>query len=72
MEGPVHFSSTHYCVQDAHIIECISSVFPELQMSSFIDNWSFDYTDYGVKMTWFGCYHIRLNCSHKRVDSSRL
>ena len=69
MERPVHFSPRHYGAQGVHTTECFSSVFPKPQMSGFIDNWRFDYTDYSVKMIWFGCYHIWLNTSYKRIDS---
>lgn len=50
MEGPVHFSPRHYGVQGVHATECLSSVFPKPQISGFIDNWRFGYTDYSVKM----------------------
>lgn len=38
-------------VYKMHTSQTIPLVFQKLQMSSFIDNWSFDYTDYSVKMT---------------------
>lgn len=68
MEGPVQISCRHCSVQGVHITQCFSSVFPKPQRSRFIENWRLDYTDYSVKMLYFGCYNVWLNMSYKRID----
>lgn len=69
MEGPVELSCRNFSVQDVHNTQCFSLASPKPQMSRLIDNWRCYYTDHSVKMICFGCYHVWLNMSYKRIDS---